>query len=95
MALTYEDFCKFVKSKQCFYCDENLAWMEFSGSGSSPAYNLDRKDNTRGYSKDNCVPCCIDCNRAKGNRYTFEEWTEMVNALKAYRAAQRNFAATV
>ena len=30
------------------------------------SYNgIDRKDNTRGYEPDNCLPCCGLCNRMK------------------------------
>jgi hypothetical protein len=28
-------------------------------------YNLDRVDNTKGYSKNNCTVCCKVCNRMK------------------------------
>jgi hypothetical protein len=29
--------------------------------------------------------CCKDCNYAKGNRYTYAEWTAMATALKRTR----------
>jgi hypothetical protein len=31
------------------------------------ANGIDRLDNTKGYTIDNCVPCCPDCNEAKSN----------------------------
>lgn len=40
--------------KPCFYCGSP---METIG--------LDRVDNTKGYTKDNIVSCCWDCNRIK------------------------------
>jgi hypothetical protein len=34
---------------------------------------LDRLDNSRGYDIDNVVSCCIECNIARGDRFTPEE----------------------
>lgn len=58
--LSFDDFISLVQ-KECFYCK------------SSPHNNhkgfvcggIDRVDNSRGYEKENCVPCCRRCNRAK------------------------------
>ena len=64
-ALTYNQFLTFVKKTACHYCGNPVVWtknsMRFNGYG----YNLDRKDNTQGYSKENCVVCCKVCNRMK------------------------------
>ena len=38
----------------------------------SAKYNLDRKDNSIGYSKNNCVVCCSTCNYIKGDKFTYE-----------------------
>src|SRR5271166_3168320 len=57
--LTYEDFLAFSKVPDCHYCGTALAWEPYLGN---PRSNLDRKDNARGYSTDNCVPCCRSCN---------------------------------
>ena len=41
---------------------------------------IDRVDNTKGYTKENTVPCCTQCNTAKFN-FTLEEfkiWVERV-----------------
>ena len=43
----------------------------------STAYNLDRKDSIKGYTKENCVVCCKRCNRAKSNLFSYEEWLEI------------------
>ena len=44
------------------------------------ASGIDRLDNERGYSWENCVPCCEWCNRAKFNRSADEylAWLEHV-----------------
>lgn len=40
-------------SKPCFYC------------GKERCLGIDRIDNSKGYTIDNCVPCCGCCNRMK------------------------------
>jgi hypothetical protein len=75
--LTFEEFLEFVSIQKCHYCYSKLNWSAHGGRKISKAYNLDRKDNTKGYSKDNCVPCCKRCNFSKRNCYTYEEWFEM------------------
>lgn len=48
-------------------------------------YNgLDRKDNSLGYTIDNCVPCCTVCNRGK-NSMGYNDWIEYLDTLVAFR----------
>jgi hypothetical protein len=35
---------------------------------------MDRISNDKGYSLDNVVPCCQDCNRRRGTTYSSEEF---------------------
>jgi hypothetical protein len=45
-------------------------------------YNgIDRKDNTKGYVLENCLPCCKVCNRAKNNS-SYEEFMEWIECIK-------------
>lgn len=75
LSLTYEDFVEFTKFDKCYYCTSPLIWKEFS---SGPfGYNLDRKDNDKGYHKGNLVPCCARCNMGKRDTFSFEEWYGM------------------
>lgn len=55
-ALTKEEFGAITEG-ECAYC----------GRGPSPGHNngVDRVDNQRGYTVDNCVTCCGDCNYSK------------------------------
>ena len=55
MDLQFDDFEELVK-KPCYYCDYKID-DEING--------IDRVDNTKGYTKENCVPCCEICNRIK------------------------------
>lgn len=65
MVLTDEEFLSLVKS-DCAYCGE--PWKNQYRRVNRWTVNMggiDRKDNTRGYTVDNCVPCCKDCNTIK------------------------------
>ncbi len=91
--ISFEDFLE--KSQNiCFYCgiapnnNFNLfSYPYYKGSENSIKngnfnYNgLDRIDNTKPHTKDNCQPCCIICNRAKNNR-TLSEMYEYISLLK-------------
>ncbi len=44
--------------------------------------SIDRKDNTIGYTKINCLPSCWGHNKLKGN-FTYDEFVDLVNT--AYR----------
>ncbi len=53
-SLTFEKFNELIH-QDCHYC----------GRG-NPTKGVDRKDNLKGYTLQNAVPCCWDCNNAKG-----------------------------
>lgn len=83
--LSFTDFLNFTKQKNCHYCNNTINWIEYptvGGKFNSNAYYLDRKDNSEGYSVENCVVCCTKCNLAKGNRYTYEEWHGMTKYFR-------------
>lgn len=82
--LSYEEFVKFTCEKTCHYCGSKLIWLERVNHDVSKhvGTNLDRKDNTKGYSVENCVACCGECNLTKGDRYTYEEFMLLAPALK-------------
>jgi 5-methylcytosine-specific restriction endonuclease McrA len=88
--LTFEDFLTFTKNQKCFYCDAPILWYECSRyrdeTGKllrrSQAYYLDRKDNSKGYSIENCVVCCSRCNAIKGNTLNYEEMLLLREGLR-------------
>lgn len=83
--LTFEEFLEIIKNKTCHYCGEELVYEEYSrfwGKTNSRAHQLDRKDNELGYTKNNLVTCCWECNRLKSNRFTYEEFLQLSPALK-------------
>lgn len=77
--LSYEEFVHFTKEDKCVYCGDKVVWTEHNASVNSQ-YNLDRVDNSKGYTNDNCVVCCGICNRMKGV-LTFDEFIERVRKI--------------
>jgi hypothetical protein len=69
--LTREQFKEFTK-QNCFYCGcEPYKEFECAGKGNfngNYVYNgVDRADNSKGYTLENCVSCCEECNFMKRN----------------------------
>lgn len=72
--LSYEDFLLFTETKNCTYCSSIIPWSPHYGDAHPQSYFLDRKDNDKGYSVDNCVVCCTRCNFMRQARFTYEEF---------------------
>jgi len=65
-SLTFGEFLEFTKIDKCHYCGNQVTWNAHRHSGKVyHGYNLDRKDNDDGYTKNNCVVCCDVCNYMK------------------------------
>lgn len=50
----------------------------------NPVNGIDRKDNSLGYTKDNSVPCCHKCNRAKMDM-KYDEWNDWIERLISHQ----------
>ena len=79
--------------KNCHYCkikegDFIPIWGKFyekkgeRKGGRGKILELERKDNEKGYSEENCVLACAICNNAKSNKFTCEEFEEVGKAIK-------------
>jgi len=83
--ITYEQFIEFTKLSKCHYCGNKIIWPKHSidklGKYQLQRYNLDRKDNEKGYSIDNCVICCKLCNKIKSNIFSYDEMIEVGKIL--------------
>ena len=84
--LKYEDLVEIIENNNsCHYCGTSLTYNKHSrywGENNSRAHQLDRKNNNIGYTKENVVPCCWECNRLKSNRFTYEEFIKLSPVLK-------------
>ena len=80
-AIDLEQYEKLVL-QNCSYCNTSIDAQ--TGSG------LDRIDCSRGYTLDNVIPCCGDCNRLRGDTFTVKETYIMVQALQKYRNGIKN-----
>lgn len=85
ISITYEEFNELAQITQCFYCTREVVWAKYHLHGNGFRYNLDRKDNTKGYHKDNVVVCCRDCNRIKGTILTPDEMVVAMQAVMKFR----------
>lgn len=70
-ALPFERFAELAWSA-CFYCGAPPSNVTKFRHGSLtyqfPYQGIDRVNNAHGYEPSNVVPCCFDCNRAKGTK---------------------------
>lgn len=55
--ISFEEYCALILPNICSYCSHALSKF---------GYALDRRDHIQGYTLENCVPCCGQCNRWKG-----------------------------
>ena len=75
--LNFEEYVGLIDGKNCFYCKGPL---NPTGGG------LDRKNSLLGYAKNNCVPCCADCNMIRGkDRISHSEMIEVAALLNRLR----------
>lgn len=76
VTLPYESYVAIAEScLNCDYCMAPLKWVRHGLKATS--INLDRIDNSKGYSEDNVVASCGRCNNARGRGFTYREWRQM------------------
>lgn len=74
--LTLPEYEALIASGLCHYCGDAL-----NPYGSS----LDRKNNSEGYTPDNCVAACSRCNSFKSDFLDYREMKLVLALLRAYR----------
>lgn len=74
--LTFEEFTKLITSS-CVYCGGKDHIERSGGTRVTPLNGefcgIDRRDSSKGYTPENCDPCCKMCNYAK-NKFTQDEF---------------------
>lgn len=88
--LTREEFRKLSK-QNCNYCGlEPSKSIQGQRSNGEYTYNgIDRIDSSKGYFKENCVPCCEFCNKAKLN-HSLEEFNNWIERIINFRKEKEN-----
>jgi hypothetical protein len=87
--LSLEEF-RVLTSSVCFYCGVAPARVMISHLGLTYKWNgIDRVDNNKGYTLDNTVPCCSQCNQAK-HCMTQEEFLLWIDRLVRFRQPTQN-----
>jgi hypothetical protein len=83
------------RSNGCELCDISIDWMVENilekpcvYCGDTSRVGCDRIDNSRGHTKDNVVPCCIECNTARNNYFTYEEMKILGRTIKEIKQAR-------
>ena len=76
--ITREFMYDVVYNQKCTYC------------GDTENLGLDRIDNTKGHTLDNVVPCCYECNIARGNNFTYEEMLEIGKTIRLIKERRKN-----
>lgn len=79
-ALSREELRQLVTAS-CHYCGQPPSRVQKGNGHGDFIYNgIDRVDNNKGYTEDNVVPCCWECNSAKYmmSEAEFKEWVGRV-----------------
>lgn len=63
-----------IITQKCIYC------------GDDKRIGCDRIDNNKGHTTDNVVPCCYECNIARGNNFTYEEMKIIGEAIQLVKS---------
>lgn len=74
--ITLEEFNS-IRTKICYYCGKENTSSHMNG--------VDRKNNTLGYTIENCVSCCGECNYMKGE-LDMEEFIQKCKCISEYKS---------
>lgn len=66
-----------IMKQKCVYC------------GDDKRIGCDRIDNSKGHTMDNVVPCCIECNAARNDNFTFEEMKEIGKVIREIKRRRK------
>lgn len=66
-----------ILTKECIYC------------GDSHRVGCDRIDNNKGHTRENVVPCCIECNTARNNYFSFDEMKILGQTIRQIKQSRK------
>ncbi len=87
--LTKEQFL-ILSQKPCHYCGalpSNIRINRYN-NGDFVYNGIDRVDSKKGYTINNCVPCCFWCNTMK-SKYSVDEFLSHLRKILEYQNAQK------
>lgn len=93
--MTFDEFALLMKETECHYCktpiqrDERSKGTKNGKRQYSSAYMLDRKDPNLGYTNDNCVSCCTECNMIRRKFFTYDEFLLLSSSLQQIMKLRR------
>ena len=80
---------KRIDKKKGLVCDLTVEWMKENITNKLCTYcklpgdmGCDRVDNNKGHTKDNCVPCHGECNKARGDYFSFTEMLRLGDTIR-------------
>ena len=73
--LTIEDMLD-IMNHPCVYC------------GDTKRIGCDRIDNSKWHTKDNVVPCCVECNKARSDYFSFEEMKKLGGTIREIKSGR-------
>lgn len=75
--LTVEDMIQ-IMNQPCVYC------------GDIHRIGCDRIDNNKGHTMSNVVPCCVECNKARNDNFSFEEMKIIGKTIREVKRSRLN-----
>jgi hypothetical protein len=73
-----------LTQKNCFYCGDPPSKQYLARHYGAFIYNgVDRCDNTKGYTPNNCVSCCNTCNLAK-RKLSIKDFIQHIRKIAKY-----------
>lgn len=80
--LLSKEVFRFITLRNCYYCGKPPSEVfRKSGLKGVFVYNgVDRKDSMCGYTYENCLPCCTDCNYMKSNIH-HDQFLDKINMI--------------
>lgn len=85
--LSFEEFSDLIM-KKCHYCNGDFSRVSPLPRHKNFRHNgVDRVDNNLGYTKENCVPCCVICNNSKST-LSMKNWMDWLKRISEFQNLQ-------
>lgn len=80
--ISFQEFYDLV-SDECFYCGKKESCVSIAKDGTVIKKNtIDRIDNKKTYTIENCVTACMSCNSQRGSKTSFKDFMKQIKLIK-------------